>query len=82
MNTLEIILNERGFNYKIFKKINDGETSEIFLGVFNERKSIFKLTKRNNFNLLINEYLKNGVIESISKENVTPNILFYEKKIG
>ena len=32
MNTLEIILNERDFNFKIFKKINDGETSEIFLG--------------------------------------------------
>ena len=82
MNTLEIILNERDFNFKIFKKIHDGETSEIFLGEFNGRKSIFKLTKRNNFNLLINEYLKNGVIENISKKNVTPNILFYEKKIG
>nr|AAT38613.1 predicted LicA choline kinase [uncultured gamma proteobacterium eBACHOT4E07] len=82
MNTLEIILNERDFNYKIFKKINDGETSEIFLGEFNGRKSIFKLTKRNNFNLIINEYLKSGVIENISKKNVTPNILFYEKKIG
>ena len=45
MNTLEIILNERDFNFKIFKKINDGETSEIFLGEFNGRKSIFKLTK-------------------------------------
>ena len=44
--------------------------------------SIFKLTKRNNFNLIINEYLKSGVIENISKKNVTPNILFYEKKIG
>ncbi len=82
MNTLEIILNERDFNYKIFKKINDGETSEIFLGEFNGRKSIFKLTKRNNFNLIINEYLKSEVIENISKKNVTPNILFYEKKIG
>ena len=82
MNALEIILNERDFNFKIFKKINDGETSEIFLGEFNGRKSIFKLTKRNNFNLIINEYLKSGVIENISKKNVTPNILFYEKKIG
>ncbi len=82
MNTLEIILNERDFNFKIFKKINDGETSEIFLGEFNGRKSIFKLAKRNNFNLIINEYLKSGVIENISKKNVTPNILFYEKKIG
>ncbi len=82
MNTLEIILNERDFNYKIFKKINDGETSEIFLGEFNGRKSIFKLTKRNNFNLIINEYLKSEVIENISKKNFTPNILFYEKKIG
>ena len=82
MNTLEIILNEWDFNFKILKKINDGETSEIFLGEFNGRKSIFKLTKRNNFNLIINEYLKNGVIKNISKKNVTPNILFYEKKIG
>jgi len=82
MNTLEIILNERDFNFKILKKINDGETSEIFLGEFNGRKSIFKLTKRNNFNLIINEYLKSGVIENILKKNVTPNILFYEKKIG
>ena len=82
MNRLEIILNEKDFNFKIFKKINDGETSEIFLGEFNGRKSIFKLTKRNNFSLLINEYFKNGVIENISKKNLTPNILFYEKKLG
>ena len=32
--------------------------------------------------MIINEYLKNGVIKNISKKNVTPNILFYEKKIG
>ena len=82
MNKLEIILNERNFDFKIFKKINDGESSEIFLGEFNRRKSIFKLTKRNNFHLLINEYFKNGVIENISRKNVTPNILFYENKIG
>ena len=80
MNTLEIILNERGFNFKIFKKINDGETSEIFLGEFNGRKSIFKLTKRNNFNLLLNEYLKNGVIENIQK--MLHPIFCLLKKIG
>ena len=38
MNTLEIILNERDFNFKIFTKINDGETAERFRGEFKGRK--------------------------------------------
>ena len=81
MNTLEIILNERDFNFKILKKINDGETSEIFLGEFNGRKSIFKLTKRNNFNLIINEYLKSGVIEISQKKMLHPIFCFMKKKL-
>ena len=40
MNTLEAILNKKSFNFKIFEKVSDGETSEIFIGQFNKRKSI------------------------------------------
>ena len=82
MNTLEAILNEKSFNFKIFEKVSDGETSEIFIGQFNKRKSMFKLSKKNTFNLLINEYLKNDVIENIKTKNITPKIFFYDKKIG
>ena len=82
MNTLEAILNEKSFNFKIFEKVSDGETSEIFIGQFNKRKSIFKLTKKNTFELLINEYLKNDVIENIKTINITPKIFFYDKKLG
>ena len=63
MNTLEIILNERDLNFKIFKKINDGETSEIFLGEFNGRKSIFKLT--NSFSYIpLGGYAKDKIVFS------------------
>ena len=82
MNTLEAILNEKSFDFKIFEKVGDGETSEIFIGQFNKRKSIFKLTKKNTFNLLINEYLKNDVIGNLKTKNITPKIFFYDKKIG
>ena len=80
MKTLEAILNEKSFDFKIFEKVSDGETSEIFIGQFNKRKSIFKLTKKNTFNLLINEYLKNDVIRNINIKNITPKIFFYDKK--
>mgnify|MGYP003328079291 CR=1 FL=1 len=65
MNTLEIILNDRDFNFKIFKKINDGETSEIFLGEFNGRKSIFKLKQSINIEMKENIFLKSP--ENIKK---------------
>ena len=78
MKKLETILKKENYNFKVIEQIGDGETSQIFLGEFNNTKSIFKLSKKNKFKLIINEYLKNGIIQKIITKNISPKILFHD----
>ena len=78
MKKLETILKKENHNFKVIEQIGDGETSQIFLGEFNNTKSIFKLSKKNKFKLIINEYLKNGIIQKIVTKNISPKILFHD----
>ena len=78
MKKLETILKKENYNFKVIEQIGDGETSQIFLGEFNNTKSIFKLSKKNKFKLIINEYLKNGIIKKIVTKNISPKILFHD----
>ena len=78
MNKLETILKKENYNFKVIEQISDGESSKIFLGEFNNIKSIFKLSKKNKFKLIINEYLKNGIIQKIETKNISPKVLFHD----
>ncbi len=78
MKELETILKKENYDFKVIEQISDGETSQIFLGEFNNTKSIFKLSKKNKFKLIINEYLKNEIIKKIVTKNITPKILFHD----
>ena len=78
MKELETILKKENYDFKVIQQISDGETSQIFLGEFNNIKSIFKLSKENKFKLIINEYLKNGIIQKIDTKNISPKILFHD----
>ena len=78
MKELETILEKENYDFKVIQQISDGETSQIFLGEFNNIKSIFKLSKENKFKLIINEYLKNGIIQKIDKKNISPKVLFHD----
>ena len=78
MKKLETILKKENYDFKVIEQIGDGETSQIFLGEFNNIKSIFKLSKKNKFKLIINEYLKNGIIKKIVTKNISPKILFHD----
>ena len=69
MKKIETILKKENYNFKVNEQISDGETSQIFLGEFNNIKSIFKLSKKNKFILIINEYFKNGIIQKIVTKN-------------
>lgn len=82
MNKLIKILKDLNFDFEIYEQISNSETSETFIGKFKNNKSIFKLPKNNNHELIVNEYLKNRVIDEIVKKNITPKVLFLEKKTG
>ena len=44
MKRIETILKKENYTFKVNEQISDGETSQIFLGEFNNIKSIFKLS--------------------------------------
>ena len=82
MERLKKILRNTNPNFEVHKQISDSETSETFVGKFKNIKSIFKLPKNINYQFIINEYLKNNIIEQIIKKNITTKFLYVEKKTG
>ena len=52
MKELQTILKKENYDFKVTEQISDGETSQIFLGEFNNTKSIFKLSKKTSDILL------------------------------
>tara|TARA_X000000368_G_scaffold402448_1_gene376367 strand:- start:24 stop:860 length:837 start_codon:yes stop_codon:yes gene_type:complete len=82
MERLKKILRNTNSNFEVHKQIAVSETSETFIGKFKNIKSIFKLPKNINYKLIINEYLKNNIIEQIIKKNITSKFLYLEKKTG
>lgn len=82
MERLKKILRNTNSNFEVHKQIADSETSETFVGNFKNIKSIFKLPKNINYEFIINEYLKNNIIEQIIKKNITTKFLYLEKKTG
>jgi thiamine kinase-like enzyme len=82
MERLKKILRNTNSNFEVHKQIADSETSETFVGKFKNIKSIFKLPKNINYEFIINEYLKNNIIEQIIKKNITTKFVYLEKKTG
>jgi thiamine kinase-like enzyme len=82
MERLKKILRNTNSNFEVHKQIAGSETSETFVGKFKNIKSIFKLPKNINYEFIINEYLKNNIIEQIIKKNITTKFLYLEKKTG
>ena len=82
MERLKKILRKTNSNFEVHKQIGDSETSETFIGKFKNIKSIFKLPKNKKYELIINEYLKNNIIEQIIKKNITTKFMYLEKKKG
>ncbi len=82
MERLKKILRKTNSNFEVYKQIGDSETSETFIGKFKNKKTIFKLPKNKNHGLIINEYLKNNIIEQITKKNITTKFMHIEKKTG
>ena len=82
MERLKKILRKTNSNFEVHKQIGDSETSETFIGNFKNKKSIFKLPKNQNHELIINEYLKNNIIEQIIKKNITTKFMHIDKTTG
>ena len=69
-------------NYKISKLrlIRNGETSFTYFGYFNNKKSIFKILKKNTDKNLENNFYSQKISNQIVKENLFPKIIYSDHK--
>ena len=69
-------------NHKISKLrlIRNGETSFTYFGYFNNKKSIFKILKKNTDKNLENNFYSQKISKQIVKENLFPKIIYSDHK--
>ena len=69
-------------NHKIskLKLIRNGETSYTYFGYFNNKKSIFKILKKNINKNLENKFYCKKISRQIVKENLLPKIIYSDNK--
>ena len=70
-------------NHKIskLKLIRNGETSFTYFGYFNNKKSIFKILKKNTDKNLENNFYSQKISKQIVKENLFPKLFIVIIKI-
>ena len=78
-NILDIFLET---NHKIsqLRLIRNGETSSTYFGYFNNKKSIFKILKKNMDKNLENNFYSQKISNQIVKENLFPKIIYSDHK--
>ena len=78
-NILDIFLET---NHKIsqLRLIRNGETSSTYFGYFNNKKSIFKILKKNMDKNLDNNFYSQKISNQIVKENLFPKIIYSDHK--
>ena len=69
-------------NHKIsqLRLIRNGETSFTYFGYFNNKKSIFKILKKNTDKNLENNFYSQKISNQIVKENLFPKIIYSDHK--
>ena len=69
-------------NHKIsqLRLIRNGETSSTYFGYFNNKKSIFKILKKNTDENLENNFYSQKISNQIVKENLFPKIIYSDHK--
>ena len=69
-------------NHKIsqLRLIRNGETSSTYFGYFNNKKSIFKILKKNMDKNLDNNFYSQKISNQIVKENLFPKIIYSDHK--
>ena len=69
-------------NHKIsqLRLIRNGETSSTYFGYFNNKKSIFKILKKNTDKNLENNFYSQKISKQIVKENLFPKIIYSDHK--
>ena len=69
-------------NHKIsqLRLIRNGETSSTYFGYFNNKKSIFKILKKNMEKNLENNFYGQKISNQIVKENLFPKIIYSDHK--
>ena len=69
-------------NHKIsqLRLIRNGETSSTYFGYFNNKKSIFKILKKNTDKNLENNFYGQKISNQIVKENLFPKIIYSDHK--
>ena len=69
-------------NHKIsqIRLIRNGETSSTYFGYFDNKKSIFKILKKNADKNLENNFYSQKISNQIVKENLFPKIIYSDQK--
>ena len=69
-------------NHKIsqLRLIRNGETSSTYFGYFNNKKSIFKILKKNTDKNLENNFYSQKISNQIARENLFPKIIYSDHK--
>ena len=77
---IEKVVNQSKNSVKNLKLIRDGETSLTYLGLFNNKKSIFKLFKNKSPSIFKNSFYANRIHEELIQQHLFPKILFNDQK--
>ena len=79
-NNIVKIFSETNHKISRLKLIRNGETSFTYFGYLNDRKSIFKILKKNINKNLENKFYFEKISRQIVKENLLPKIIYSDNK--
>ena len=74
------IFSETNHTISQLRLIRNGETSSTYFGYFNNKKSIFKILKKNMDKNLENNFYGQKISNQIVKENLFPKIIYSDHK--
>lgn len=79
-NNIVKIFSETNHKISRLKLIRNGETSFTYFGYLNDRKSIFKILKKNSHKNLENNFYSQKISNEIVKKNLFPKIIHSDNK--
>ena len=80
INNIEKIFSETNHKISRLKLIRNGETSFTYFGYLNNKKSIFKILKKDSHKNLENNFYTQKISNEIVKKNLFPKIIYRDNK--
>tara|TARA_Y100000768_G_scaffold203160_1_gene152870 strand:+ start:34 stop:783 length:750 start_codon:yes stop_codon:yes gene_type:complete len=76
MNNILEKLNSLEINIYNLKKLRDGETSDTYIGLYKNKKTILKILKTNNNAIKTNSYLDKKIYSQLVNKKLFPEVLY------